>query len=191
MFPLFWIAPAGSFFALVFAFVLSRTTKRFDEGTDIMRQIAQAIREGARAYLKRQYRLVVIIFGIVFVMLLVLSLYKLLPTFVPFTFLTGGFFSALSGFIGMTQATNSSARTANAAQTSLNSALRVAFGAGGVMGFIASEGDHGWETIRKAVVHGGVVASFLVEGFSLDTLKHLTRERIGERVNVFRGMTAY
>ncbi|UCC11255.1 MAG: sodium-translocating pyrophosphatase [candidate division WOR-3 bacterium] len=135
MFPLFWIAPAGSFFALFFAFVLSRTTKRFDEGTDSMRQIAQAIREGARAYLKRQYRLVVIIFGIVFVLLLVLSLYKLLPTFVPFTFLTGGFFSALSGFIGMTQATNSSARTANAAQTSLNSALRVAFGAGGVMGF--------------------------------------------------------
>ncbi len=135
MFPLFWIAPAGSFFALLFAFVLSRTTKRFNEGTDIMRQIAQAIREGARAYLKRQYRLVVIIFGIVFVILLVLSQYKLLPTFVPFTFLTGGFFSALSGFIGMTQATNSSARTANAAQTSLNSALRVAFGAGGVMGF--------------------------------------------------------
>jgi K(+)-stimulated pyrophosphate-energized sodium pump len=135
MFPLFWIAPAGSFFALIFAFVLSRTTKRFDEGTDIMRQIAQAIREGARAYLKRQYRLVVMIFAIVFTILLVLSLYKLLPTFVPFTFLTGGFFSALSGFIGMTQATNSSARTANAAQTSLNSALRVAFGAGGVMGF--------------------------------------------------------
>jgi len=135
MFPLFWIAPAGSFFALLFALVLSRSTKRFDEGTDVMRQIAQAIREGARAYLKRQYRLVVVIFAIVFVVLLVLSLYRLLPTFVPFTFLTGGFFSALSGFIGMTQATNSSARTANAAQTSLNSALRVAFGAGGVMGF--------------------------------------------------------
>jgi len=63
--------------------------------------------------------------------------------------------------------------------------------AGGVMGFIASEGDHGWETIRKAVVHGGVVASFLVEGFSLDTLKNLTRERIEERVEAFRGMTAY
>jgi len=136
MFPLFWIAPAGSIIALLFAFFLSRRTKRFDEGTELMRQIAQAIREGARAYLKRQYRVVVLIFAIVFVILLVLALNKMLPIFVPFTFLTGGFFSALSGFIGMTQATNSSARTANAARTSLNSALRVAFGAGGVMGFV-------------------------------------------------------
>lgn len=136
MFPLFWIAPGGSLLALLFAFYLSRTTKKFDEGTDVMRHIAQAIREGARAYLKRQYRAVIIIFAIVFVILLILALNKLLPFFVPFIFLTGGFFSALSGFIGMNQATNSSARTANAARTSLNSALRVAFGAGGVMGFV-------------------------------------------------------
>lgn len=136
MYPLFWLIPSASLLALLFAFYLSRTTKRFDEGTDIMRQIAQAIREGARAYLRRQYRVVAVIFAIVFVILLVLALNRMLPVFVPFTFLTGGFFSALSGFIGMTQATNSSARTANAARTSLNSALRVAFGAGGVMGFV-------------------------------------------------------
>ncbi len=136
MYPLFWIVPGGSLLSLLFAFYLSRTTKKFDEGTDVMRQIAQAIREGARAYLRRQYRVVALIFGAVFVILLVLALNKMLPIFVPFTFLTGGFFSALSGFIGMTQATSSSARTANAARTSLNSALRVAFGAGGVMGFI-------------------------------------------------------
>jgi K(+)-stimulated pyrophosphate-energized sodium pump len=136
MFPLFWIAPGGSLLALLFAFYLSKTTKKFDEGTDIMRRIAQAIREGARAYLKRQYRAVIVIFAIVFIILLVLALNKLLPFFVPFIFLTGGFFSALSGFIGMTQATNASARTANAARHSLNSALRIAFGAGGVMGFV-------------------------------------------------------
>jgi K(+)-stimulated pyrophosphate-energized sodium pump len=136
MFPLFWIAPGGSLLALLFAFYLSKTTKKFDEGTDVMRHIAQAIREGARAYLKRQYRAVIIIFAVVFIILLILVLNKLLPFFVPFIFLTGGFFSALSGFIGMTQATNSSARTANAARSSLNSALRVAFGAGGVMGFV-------------------------------------------------------
>lgn len=128
--------PGGSLLALLFAFYLSRTTKKFDEGTGLMRQIAQAIRKGARAYLKRQYRVVVLIFAIVFVILLVLAFNNMLPVFVPFTFLTGGFFSALSGFIGMTQATSSSARTANAARTSLNSALRVAFGAGGVMGFV-------------------------------------------------------
>ncbi len=136
MLLLFWIAPAGSFLSLIFAFYLSRKTKEFDEGTDLMREIAQAIREGARAYLKSQYRLVALIFAIVFVILLVLTFTKMLPIFVPFTFLTGGFFSALSGFIGMTQATNSSARTANAARTSINSALRVAFSSGGVMGFV-------------------------------------------------------
>ena len=126
----------GSLLSLLFALYLSKTTKRHDEGTDMMRQIAQAVREGARAYLKRQYRVVAVIFAIVFVILLILSLSQMLPTFVPFMFLTGGFYSALSGFIGMTQATNSSARTANAARTSLNSALRVAFASGGVMGFV-------------------------------------------------------
>jgi len=136
MLPLFWIAPGGSFLALLFAFILSKTTKKFDEGTDVMRQIAQAIREGSRAYLKRQYRVVTFIFIVVFALLLLLSFNNLLPLFVPFLFITGGFFSALSGFIGMKQATNSSARTAHAAQTSLNSALRVAFNAGGVMGFV-------------------------------------------------------
>jgi len=136
MSPIFIFAPAGSFLSLIFALFLSKTTKRYDEGTDVMRQIAQAVREGARAYLKRQYRVVALIFAIVFLILLALSLTKMLPTFVPFMFLTGGFYSALSGFIGMTQATNSSARTANAARTSLNGALRVAFASGGVMGFV-------------------------------------------------------
>jgi K(+)-stimulated pyrophosphate-energized sodium pump len=131
---LFIFAPLGSLLSLLFALFLSRTTRKFDEGTDMMRQIAQAVREGARAYLRRQYRVVAIIFAVVFLILLVLSLTGMLPAFVPFMFLTGGFYSALSGFIGMTQATNSSARTANAARTSLNSALRVAFASGGVVG---------------------------------------------------------
>jgi K(+)-stimulated pyrophosphate-energized sodium pump len=133
---LFVFAPLGSVLSLIFALFLSRTTKKFDEGTDMMRQIAQAVRQGARAYLNRQYRVVALIFMVVFVVLLILSMSKMLPKFVPFMFLTGGFYSALSGFIGMTQATNSSARTANAARTSLNSALRVAFASGGVMGFV-------------------------------------------------------
>ena len=83
MLLLFWIAPAGSFLSLIFAFYLSRKTKEFDEGTDLMREIAQAIREGARAYLKSQYRLVALIFAIVFVILLVLTFTKMLPIFVP------------------------------------------------------------------------------------------------------------
>ena len=136
MFPLFWLAPGGSLLALLYALVLSLRTRRFDEGTELMRQIAQAIREGARAYLRRQYLIVGLFFAAIFVLLLILALNDMLPRFVPFIFVTGGFFSALSGFIGMAQATSSSARTANAARTSLNSALRIAFGAGGVMGFV-------------------------------------------------------
>ena len=103
MFPIFWLAPAGSFLSLLYAFLLSRNTKKFSEGNEVMRQIAQAIRTGARVYLKRQYRVVVIIFLIIFVVLFVLVYARMLPFFVPFMFLTGGFFSALSGFIGMTQ----------------------------------------------------------------------------------------
>jgi K(+)-stimulated pyrophosphate-energized sodium pump len=133
---IFFFAPLGSLLSLIFAWFLSRSTRKIDEGTNVMREIAKAVREGARAYLRRQYRVVAIIFIIVFAILLVLAFNKMLPTFVPFMFMTGGFYSALSGFIGMTQATNSSARTANAARTNLNSALRVAFASGGVMGFV-------------------------------------------------------
>lgn len=136
MHPLFWLTPIGSVLALAFAWYLSLSTKKFDEGTNRMREIAQAVRTGARAYIKRQYGVVTIFFAIVFVILLVIALNRMLPIYVPFAFITGGFFSGLSGFIGLTQATSSSARTANAARQSLNSGLRVAFAAGGVMGFV-------------------------------------------------------
>jgi len=133
---LYWATPIGSILALFFAWYLSRATKKFDEGTDLMKEIAHAVREGAKAYIKRQFSVVAIFFGCIFVILLIITLNGMLPIFVPFAFITGGFFSGLSGFIGLTQATNSSARTTNAARKSLNSALRVAFAAGGVMGFV-------------------------------------------------------
>ncbi|MGB9721482.1 MAG: sodium-translocating pyrophosphatase [bacterium] len=136
MHPLFWLTPVGSILALLFAWYLSLSVRKFDEGTDVMREIARAVREGARAYIKRQYGVVIIFFAIVFVILLIIALSGMLPIYVPFAFITGGFFSGLSGFIGLTQATNSSARTANAARQSLNSGLRIAFAAGGVMGFV-------------------------------------------------------
>ncbi len=136
MHPLFWLTPVGSLLALVFAWYLSLSTKKFDEGTDRMQEIAQAVRTGAKAYIKRQYGVVTIFFAVVFVVLLIIALNRMLPIYVPFAFITGGFFSGLSGFVGLTQATNSSARTANAARQSLNSGLRVAFAAGGVMGFV-------------------------------------------------------
>lgn len=100
-----------------------------------MIEIQNAIQEGAEAYIKRQYGVVGIFFAIVFVILLLLAQKKYLPIFVPFAFLTGGFFSGLAGYIGMNVATRANSRTTNAALTSLNKALRIAFSSGSVMGF--------------------------------------------------------
>ena len=134
MFNLLILAPVGSILALGFAFYLAIFILKQPEGTDKMRQIAKAVREGANAYLKRQYKIVGIFFAVVFIILLVLAQRGYLVIFVPFAFLTGGFFSGLSGFIGMTIATRASSRTADAARRSLNSGLRVAFSSGAVMG---------------------------------------------------------
>ena len=134
MFDLLILAPVGSILALGFAFYLTLFILKQPEGSDKMRQIAKAVREGANVYLKRQYKVVGIFFAIVFVVLLILSQRGYLVIFVPFAFLTGGLFSGLAGFIGMTIATRSSARTTNAAIKSLNGGLRVAFSSGAVMG---------------------------------------------------------
>ena len=126
---------AGALLALFFAFLMSRKVLKFSEGTDLMKKISQSIRKGADAYLKRQYKIVIIFFGVMFVVLSVMAIFKLLTPYVPFAFVTGGFFSALSGFIGMKIATLANARTANACREGLNKGLRIAFSAGSVMGF--------------------------------------------------------
>jgi len=134
---LFLTAPVGAIIALGFAVILVLGILKREEGTPVMKAIAQAVREGAAAYIKRQYAVVAIFFGIVFAVLCVLAfVFNFLPKPVPFAFLTGGFFSALAGFIGLKVATNSSARTTNAARDSLNSGLRVAFSSGMVMGLV-------------------------------------------------------
>jgi len=133
-FDLLLLAPVGSILALGFALYLALSILKMDEGTDKMKEIAQAVRVGAQAYLKRQYLGVSMFFVVVFFILLAMALKNYLVMFVPFAFLTGGFFSGLSGFIGMTIATQSSNRTAQAASKSLNSGLRVAFSSGAVMG---------------------------------------------------------
>lgn len=135
-FDLLWLAPVGSILALLFTVYLVWVIYRWDEGNDRMRQIASWVREGAYAYLKRQYTAVGLFFIIMFFVLLALAFKNFLPIFVPFAFLTGGFFSGLSGFIGMIVGTRSSARTANASIKSLNSGLRVAFSSGAVMGLV-------------------------------------------------------
>lgn len=133
----FLFAPVGVVVALGFVALLVAGISRHKEGTPAMKAIAQAVREGAAAYIKRQYAVVAIFFGAIFAVLCVLAfIFDLLPKPVPFAFLTGGFFSALSGFIGLKVATNSSARTTNAARRTLNAGLRVALSSGMVMGLV-------------------------------------------------------
>ena len=129
-------APIGSLVALIFAAYFTYTVYKYDEGTDKMKYIASSIRKGAGAYLRRQYKGVSIFFLIMFVVLALLAWQGFLSIFVPFAFLTGGFLSGLSGFLGMKIATNSNARTANACQKNLNTGLRVAFNSGAVMGLV-------------------------------------------------------
>ena len=125
----------GAILAIIFAALTARKVIKFPVGTEKMKKISYAIREGANAYLKRQYKIVLIFFGVMFAVLGTMAIFDLLTPYVPFAFLTGGFFSALSGFVGMKIATISNARTANACQKGLNDGLKVAFSAGSVMGF--------------------------------------------------------
>lgn len=126
---------AGAILALLFALFTAKKVLKFSEGNQLMQKISSSIKKGADAYLKRQYKIVIIFFAVMFLVLSVMAIFKLLTPYVPFAFITGGFFSALSGFIGMKIATASNARTANACQEGLNRGLRVAFSAGCVMGF--------------------------------------------------------
>ena len=131
----FWLVPIASLVALGMAFFFFRQMMAEDEGTPRMKEIALYVRKGAMAYLKQQYKVV----GIVFVVLCILFAFmayglNVQNPWVPFAFLTGGFFSGLAGFFGMKTATYASARTANAARKSLNAGLKVAFRSGAVMG---------------------------------------------------------
>lgn len=125
----------GALVALIYAIFTARKVLNFSEGTEQMKKISRSIREGANAYLKRQYVVVAVFFAVMFVILTVMAIAGLLTFFVPFAFVTGGFFSALSGFVGMKIATAANSRTANACREGLNRGLRVAFSAGSVMGF--------------------------------------------------------
>ena len=129
-------APIGATLALLFAAYYTYTVFKIDEGTDKMKYIANSIRKGANAFLKRQYKGVSIFFVVMFVILFILSRFNFVSIFMPFAFLTGGIFSGLSGYLGMKIATNSNSRTANACMKSLNSGLRVAFSSGSVMGLV-------------------------------------------------------
>jgi K(+)-stimulated pyrophosphate-energized sodium pump len=133
---LFYLVPLGSLLALFYALYLFMFVSKQESGNAKMQEISAAVREGAMAYLKRQYKGVAIFFAALFVILTIISFMGYLPKVVPFAFLTGGFFSALAGFFGMFTATKANSRTAWAASQSLNSGLQVAFKSGAVMGLV-------------------------------------------------------
>jgi len=134
---LFWLAPLGSALALVFAWFFFHQMKKAGEGTERMARIALYVRQGAMAYLKQQYKVVgiVFIFLVIFMAILAFVL-KVQNKWVPVAFLSGGFFSGLSGFFGMKTATYAAARTTQAARRSLDAGLRIAFRSGAVMGLV-------------------------------------------------------
>lgn len=129
-----YLVLAASIVALGFAYYFYKSMLGEDEGTDLMKKIALHVRNGAMAYLKQQYKVVIIVFIILAVIFAVMAYFNLQNEWVWFAFLTGGFFSGLAGFFGMKTATYASARTANAARKSLNDGLKIAFRSGAVMG---------------------------------------------------------
>ena len=136
MSSIFIIVPIASILALVFAWIFFKSMMKNSEGTDRMKEIAQHVRDGAMAYLRRQYKVVFIVFVVLFILLAIMAFFKVQNPFVPIAFLTGGFFSGLCGFLGMKTATFASARTAHGASQSLNKGLQVAFRSGAVMGLV-------------------------------------------------------
>ena len=130
-----YVVAIGSIAALIYAACMFVRVKGQPEGSAGMIKISTAVRKGAGAYLRRQYLGVGIFFAVVFIILLCMAFGGFLSYFTPFAFLTGGFFSGLSGFIGMRTATMANCRTAEGASRSLNKGLKVAFSAGSVMGF--------------------------------------------------------
>jgi K(+)-stimulated pyrophosphate-energized sodium pump len=133
---IFWIVPLSALLALLFAWIFYRSMKAQEEGTDRMKEIAAYVREGAMAYLRRQYSVVIKVFIILVILLAILAYIGVQNPFVPVAFLTGGFFSGLCGFLGMKTATFASNRTAWSASKSLNKGLQVALRSGAVMGLV-------------------------------------------------------
>ena len=164
---LFYFVPVAAILALLFAYLFFRQMMKESEGTVTMKEIAQYVREGAMAYLKQQYKVVIVVFAVLAVLFAVLAYgFHVQNSWVPFAFLTGGFFSGLAGFVGMKTATYASARTANATMRSLNSGLKIAFRSGAVMGLtvvgLGLLDISIWWVVLNAFVHEASAAQTLV-----------------------------
>ena len=164
---LFFFVPVASVVALLFAWWFFHQMMKEGEGTPTMKEIAQYVREGAMAYLKQQYKVVIIVFAVLAVLFAILAYgFGVQNPWVPFAFLTGGFFSGLAGFVGMKTATYASGRTANATMRSLNAGLKVAFRSGAVMGLtvvgLGLLDISIWWLVLRAFVHEASDAQTLV-----------------------------
>ena len=133
---IWWISPLSAIVALALAYSFFKKLISVSEGTDRMKEIADLVKIGAIAYLKKQYKVIGVVFFFIFIFLSILAFNGLQSPFVPFIFLSGGIWSAVCGYLGMKTATNASARTANACQKSLNDGLQVAFRGGAIMGLM-------------------------------------------------------
>jgi K(+)-stimulated pyrophosphate-energized sodium pump len=133
---MFWLIPSAAILALLFAWFFHHQMKKADEGTPQMKKIAGAVRRGAMSYLRQQYKVVGIVFLCLCLLFSIMAYFGLQNAWVPFAFLTGGFFSGLAGYLGMNTATQASSRTAQAVSKSMNAGLRIAFHSGAVMGLV-------------------------------------------------------
>jgi K(+)-stimulated pyrophosphate-energized sodium pump len=186
----FWIAPAAALTGLAFAWYFFQDMKRQDQGTEVMQRIGQHVREGAMAYLRQQYRIMLVVFGVLALVFAVLAYgFGVQNPWLPVTFVCGGFFSALAGFFGMQTATLASTRTAAAARTSLEQSLRIAFRSGAVIGLVVVGLGLGnvvlwfllvnWFTPESADGHRMVLVTTTVLTFSMGASLQALFARVG------------
>ena len=166
---LWWIAPVGSVLALIFAWIFFKQVRDANPGDENMQEIAGHVKEGAYAYLRRQYKVVAVFFLVVCVALYIMGQIGAQHEIVFVAFLTGGFFSGLCGFLGMKTATLASNRTTQGAKEGLNRGLTVAFRAGAVMGLVVV--GFGLLDITLWFLILTQIAPRLIEGFHMSLVE--------------------
>src|SRR3989338_3218808 len=164
-----FVAPLTSIVALAYGIYLSRRVIKEDEGSDKLREIAKAVREGAMSYLNKQFKVVLPI-----MLLLAFLIWITLGFGIAVTFLLGAVFSAVIGYFGMWIAVRANVRTANAAQSGLNKALRIAFGAGTVNGMLVV----GLGLLGVSLIYIWSYFNFIAEGSDV-VAKHATEVLVG------------
>lgn len=176
-----WIVLCAAVLGLAFAMYKFFWVKKQPEGTQEMAKISAKIRQGAMAYLKRQYKTVGIFFIVMIIIICLMAAAGMLTWFVPFAFLSGGFFSGLSGFIGMKIATYANSRTANGARQGLNKGLKIAFSSGTVMGLtvvgLGLLDISVWFIILKAILNDAneIMAAMLTFGMGASSMALFAR----------------